>query len=99
MRDIDPYRQLAATIVTTQPPAVIRQILQGEIRPVLEMLKDECRLLDWNGPIIDTLFADLHTVQNSMRLRQEIESFANVLIKYLDFPRLIRDITYICPNL
>lgn len=99
MREVDPYRQLAAYIVTSEPPTVVRQIVQGEMKPVLEMLKDECRLLDWNGPIIDTLFADLHSVQDAMWLRQQIEGFANTLIQRLDFPRLIGDITYICPNL
>lgn len=99
MRDVDPYGQLAAIIVTTQPRGVIRQIIDGETSPVLDMLKDECRLLDWRGPIIDTLFADLHTVQDSMKLRQEIENFADVLIRYIDFPRLIKDITWLCPNL
>ena len=99
MREVDPYGQLAAIIVTSQPHAVVRQIKNGEIKPVLEMLKDECRLLDWCGPIIDTIFADQHTVQDSMGLRQDIEGFANVLIRRLDFPRLIEDITYICPNL
>lgn len=99
MREVDPYRQLAAVIVTSQPPAIIRMIKDGETKPILEMLKDECRLLDWNGPIIDTLFADLHSVQDAMWLRQQIEGFANVLIQRLDFPRLIGDITYICPNL
>lgn len=99
MKDINPYRQLAAHIVTTQSPAVVRQIMQGEMKPVLEMLKDECRMLDWNGPIIDTLFADLHSVQDAMWLRRQIEGFANTLVQRLDFPRLIADITYICPNL
>lgn len=99
MRDVDPYGQLAAYIVTTKPPTVVRQIVQGETKPVLEMLKDECRLLDWRGPIIDALFADLHSVQDAMWLRQQIEGFANTLIQRLDFPRLISDITYICPNL
>lgn len=99
MREVDSYRQLAAYIVTTEPAPVVRQIIQGELKPVLEMLKDECRLLDWNGPIIDTLFADLHSVQDSMWLRQQIEGFANILIQRLDFPRLISEITYLCPNL
>lgn len=99
MRDIDPYGQLAAIIVTSQPPAIVRQIISGDMKPVLEMLKDECRLLDWRGPIIDTLFADLHSVQDAMWLRQKIEGFADTLITRLDFPRLIDNITYICPNL
>lgn len=99
MREIDPYRQLAAYIVTTEPPTIVRQIAQGEMKPVLEMLKDECRLLDWRGPIIDTMFSDLHTVQDAMWLRQQIEGLANILITRLDFPRLIEDITYLCPNL
>lgn len=99
MKEIDSYRQLAAYIVTTQPRGVVRQIIDGETRPVIDLLKDECRLLDWRGPILDTLFADQHTVQDSMRLRQEIENFANTLIQYVDFPRLIEDITWLCPNL
>lgn len=99
MKEVDPYKQLAAIIVTTEPIPAIKQIIAGDKKPVLEMLKDECRLLDWRGPIIDTLFADLHSVQDSMWLRQQIEGFANVLMQRLDFERLVKDITYICPNL
>lgn len=99
MREVNPYGQLAAYIVTSLPPAEVRQIIAGDTKPVLEMLKDECRLLDWCGPVIDTLFASLHTVQDSMWLRQQIEGFANVLIKAVDFERLVSEIIYICPNL
>lgn len=92
MKDVDPYKQLAAILVTTQPTTTIKAIIAGDKKPIIELLKDECRLLDWQGPIIDTLFADLHSVQDAMWLRKKIESMADILIERFNFDRLVYEI-------
>lgn len=99
MNIVDPYRILAGHIVMTQPSVVLKKIVAGDKKPIIDMLRAECRMLDWQGPIIDTMFADLHTVQDSMWLRRHIEDFAFVLIERFDFNRLIEEIKYLCPDL
>lgn len=99
MPDIDPYRQLAVKLLFKLDLNERRAIAAGDTKIITRMLRAECRDLDWNGLIIDTLYADLHSIPDARWVKMQVEGLGDRLITRFDFERLRHHLTSLDPKL
>lgn len=87
----DPYRVLAAHIVSYWPPSTVRRVLENNSF-VKSAINNEARLLDISGTFLDCI--DQEVITND-RLRQKnyyLKKLGEFYYSELDLPRLRNEI-------
>ncbi len=99
MQQIDPYRQLAVKLLFKLKKGELKAIKEGDTKIITNLLKAECRDLDWTGPILDTIWAAMYSIPDARWLRMRTEAVGKELIKCFDFEKLREHLTSLAPNL
>lgn len=95
MNKSDPYHQLALKLIFKLPKTDLKAICAGDTKIISKMLQAEVRDLDWNGIIIDTLWADLSSIQDARWVKMQTEGLAKTLLTRFDFHRLVKHLTWL----
>lgn len=92
----DGYRFLAYHIVSHHNMPTINQALK-ETDWLVSQVCHECKELDLAGPFVDAIVQDLDA-EGRAWVREQLRVFGEGLAKYLDKPRLRRNIREILGN-